>query len=118
MDFLATLLVTAVAVYLTALILPGIELQGGKILGPLIVAFVLGIVNALIKPLVIFFSIPLNILTLGLFGLVINGLMLMLASYSAREFTGHGLVIDSVWWAIGGAAIISIVTSVLGVVTS
>ena len=73
-----------------------------------------GIVNAIVKPIVAFLSIPLYILTLGLFTIIVNALMLMLTAW-ITEATSWGLRIDNFGVACWGAIIISIVSLVLSV---
>jgi putative membrane protein len=88
----------------------GIELDEN--LGQLAVtAIIFGLVNALIKPILSIVSCPINILTLGLFTLVINALMLMLTAYFAP-----GLAVEGFWNAFLGALIISIVSTLLSFV--
>jgi len=99
--------VIAVAVWLTALLLPGITLHGGFV-GALIVALVFGLINAIIKPIIKLLTCPLILLTLGLFIFVVNTLMLMLTD----RLTDY-LTVESFWWALLGSIIISLVTSVL-----
>jgi putative membrane protein len=102
--------IIAVAVWLTAILVPGITLQGG-IVGALIVALVFGLINAIIKPIFKLLTCPLTLLTLGLFIFVINALMLMLTAH----FTDF-LTVSGFWWAMIGSILISIVTSVLDAV--
>jgi putative membrane protein len=95
-------LINATAVYATAHILPGISIRNFG--AALLVALVLGLINTLIKPVLVFFSIPFIILTLGLFMLVINALMLQLAAMFVDGFT-----VQSFWWAMLGSLCISFV---------
>jgi len=97
---------TAFALWLTSQLVPGIVLRG---LGAVFVgAMALGILNAFVRPLVIFLTLPLNLLTLGLFTLVINGFMLWLASQVVRGFEVHGF-----WSAVIGALLLSIISVTL-----
>ncbi|MBR1804376.1 MAG: phage holin family protein [Muribaculaceae bacterium] len=73
------LIVSAIAVGITAWLLPGVTVTPWW--AALIVAIVLGLINAFIRPVVKFFTLPLNVLTLGLFSLVINALMVMLCDW-------------------------------------
>ena len=98
----------AVTVWLTAWIMPGMEIKGGLI-GILLVSAVFGLINAIVKPIVKLLTCPLVILTLGLFTLVINTLMLMLT----QVFVPQYLVIDGFFTAFFAALIISIVSTVL-----
>lgn len=108
-DFILRLVVTAVAIFITASLLPGIHLANDSLWTLFIIALIFGIINALIKPLITVLSCPLVIITLGLFLVVINGLMLMLTA----ALSGGRLVVDNIWWAILGGVIMGIVGMVL-----
>ncbi len=99
-------LVSAVALYLTDLILPGIEIQSTGAL--LFAAAAIGILNAIVRPIILLVTLPLNILTLGLFTLVINAAMLKLASDVVRGFEVHGF-----WAAFAGWLLLSFFTFVI-----
>lgn len=103
MKFLLKLLFNALAILLTAYFIPGIIVL--NFFAALVMAVILSLVNILIKPIVSFLTKPLKILTLGLFALVINALMLLLASYFV-----NGVYINSFASAFWGALIISIVS--------
>lgn len=90
---------------------------GAKIVVLLAVAVVFTVVNAFVKPLVKLLSLPLVVLTLGLFLLVVNALMLWLTAW-ITEATDYGLRIDGFWAAFIGAIIIAVVNWVLGIVVS
>jgi putative membrane protein len=99
--FLVRMLITAIALWLAALIVPGMELAGvGTVLGA---ALLLGVVNAFVRPLVILLTLPLTILTLGLFLLVVNAMMLGLVSVVFQGFTLGGF-----WSAMFGAIFVSV----------
>jgi len=74
----------------------------------LVAAFLLGIVNAILRPILVFFTLPITVLTFGLFLLVINGLMLLLVSAIVRGFHVNGF-----WGAVLGSILISIVSWIL-----
>lgn len=98
--FLVRMLITAIALWLAALIVPGMDLQGaGTVLGA---ALLLGIVNAIVRPVVVLLTLPLTILTLGLFLLVVNAMMLGLVAVMFEGFTLGGF-----WSAIFGAIFVS-----------
>ncbi len=97
-------LVVAVAILIAAFILPGMKIKNFKI--ALLAALVMGIVNALIQPVVAFFAYPLTFLTFGLFAWVVNGLMLMLVAKLTPDFEVNGCLT-----AILGAVIISLVSA-------
>ena len=103
--------VIAAAVWITALILPGMTLQGG-IIGILLVSLVFGLINAIIKPIVKFLTCPLVILTLGLFTLVINMFMLLLTEWLVPQY----LQVDGWLWAFIAAIVISLVTMIIDII--
>ena len=82
----------------------------------IIISLIFGLINALIKPIVKFFTFPFIILTLGLFTLVINALMLGLTAYLSNTFE-LGLHIRGFWPALKGAFLISVISAVLSWVT-
>lgn len=102
-SLLAKLLITMVSLLITAYILPGMVVKG--VLAGFIASLILGIVNIFIKPIFIVLTLPLTIMTMGLFLIVINGLMLMLASIIVP-----GFIIYSFWTSIIAAILLSIVT--------
>ncbi len=104
-------LINGVALYLAAELVPGIETEGGwQVL--LLMALIFGLVNALVRPILRFLTCPLIMLTLGLFTLVINALMLQLASWLGRQLD-LGFYVENFWAAILGALVISVVSFVL-----
>lgn len=120
MNFLIRVLVNALALAAAAWIVGGIEISGlgdnltGTVFSYLIVGLIFGLINALVRPIVSLFSLPITCLTLGLFTVIINALMLMLTSW-VSQFTPVRLTIETFWWdAIVGTLIISIVSAVLG----
>jgi putative membrane protein len=105
--------INAVALAAAVWLLPGIRAEGENIwVTVALMAVIFGLVNALIRPLVKFFTCLLNMLTLGLFTLVINALMLMLSSWIAQQLN-IGFEVENFWWALLGALIISVVSFVL-----
>ena len=116
MRFILTWLTTAIAVSVAIWIVPGIGVIGDIYVSTLSTALALAFLNALIKPVVQFFALPITCLTLGLFSLVIHASMLELASYLSRAIFNSGIYIMSFGSALVGAIIISIVTALLGIV--
>ncbi|QDP94653.1 phage holin family protein [Microlunatus elymi] len=116
MRWLLRLLVNAAALALATWLLSGITLTGAtdtdKVLMMLAVALIFGIVNAIVKPLFKLVTLPILLLTLGLFLLVINALMLMLTSWLAGLFN-LGWHVDGFWTAVLGALIVSVVSWLL-----
>lgn len=117
MGFFGKWLITTVAVFAATAIVPGITTVGGAYAGPILTALALAIVNVSIKPIMQALSLPLSILTLGIFALVVNALMLELASWLSRNIFHAGITIESFGAAFLGALIISIVTAIIGAVT-
>jgi putative membrane protein len=116
MRLILRLVVNAVALMVAAWLLTGITVSGGSTsrnaLTLIVVGVIFGIVNAIVKPVVKFVSMPFVILTLGLLLLVINGLMLLLTSWIAGKI-GVSFHVDGFWTAVLGAIILSVVSSVL-----
>ncbi len=120
MKFLLKVIINAVAIWLATLVLDGLDVVGGdetaqRVLVFLVVALVFGLVNAVVKPIVKLFSLPLYILTLGLFTLVVNAAMLWLVGWLSEQ-TDYGLRIDTFWTALVGALIISVASFVMSLV--
>lgn len=107
--FLARWLFNAVAIYLTTLIIKGIQVPEPMAVNTIIAALILGIVNAFIRPIVLVLTLPANILTLGLFTLVVNTLMLYLVAAATSS-----LQIANFLSAFIGALIIAVISIVLG----
>ena len=111
MGFLLRLVVNAVALYLLTRVYGGVSFApGADVVSILLAALVMGIVNALIRP-VLLLSLPINLLTLGLFTLVVNGVVLwIVASVTALNVNGFGA-------AIIGALLLTLISWVLDAVT-
>jgi putative membrane protein len=110
MGFLIRVVVNAVALIAVAYIVPGIHVSG--IAGALIAALILGVVNAILRPILIIISLPLEIVTLGLFTFVINGLLFWLVG------AFHvGLIVDGFWPAFWGAIVMGIISWALSLLT-
>ena len=122
MNFLLRAALTGLALWVVTLVVPGVSILGGdstlQRAGIIfVVAVVFGLVNAVIKPIVQFISIPLYILTLGLIHIVINALMLWITSWITEHTTHWGLFIEDFWWtAIWAAIVLSIVSWLLSLV--
>ena len=116
MQFLLKWLVTAVAVAVAFWLIPGIYVDGSMTAWVAVVLFalVLALINMVIKPILQVLSIPITVLTLGIFYLVVNTICLYIAVWIANGLFGVGVTIDSFWSAFFGAIIISIVSTILG----
>ena len=109
--------ISAFSLFVAAWAVPGIVVDDGR--GWVVyaaMAVILGLVNAIIRPLLHLLTCPLIMLTLGLFTLVVNGLTLLLASSLANNVFGVGFYVDGFWPAFVGAIIVSVVSIVLNAV--
>ncbi len=106
LGFIIRLIGTAIVVFFCTSILDGVKID--TFLTALLVAFVLGLINAIIRPVLMILTLPINIMTLGLFSLVINALMIMLVDLIVPGFT-----IDNFLWALGLSILMSVVSGIL-----
>lgn len=107
MRILISWLVNAAALYITAWLIPGILISGG--LGPLLLAaLVIGLINAIVRPVAVVLTLPITVLTLGIFYLLLNGLLFYLAAAVTPGFELAGF-----WAAVLGALVMSVVGMVL-----
>jgi len=111
MPFVVRLLVNAAALWVATRIVSGVTYTGG-VLPILAVALVFGIVNAILKPVAIILTFPVLIVTLGLFTLVINGVMLLLTS-KLSDSLGLGFHVRGFWPAFWGALVVTLVSWLL-----
>ena len=119
MGFLLRTAVTGVALWLVTQLVSGIEFVGGEnsveragII--FVVAVIFGLVNAIVRPVVRLISLPLFVITLGLFTFVVNALMLMLTAWIGDQFD-LAFEVDGFWAALLGSLVISVVTFVINV---
>ncbi len=110
MALLIRLVVNAVALWVVTLVVPGITTTGPT--GLIIAALILGVVNAILRPILVVLSLPLELLTLGLFTLVINALLFWLVGA-----LHVGLNVAGFWPAFWGAIVMSIVSWILSFLT-
>lgn len=113
MQFILRLLVTAASLWVAVSLVPGIEFAGPWT-HLLLVALVFGVVNAIVRPIILMLTCPLVLLTLGLFIFVLNGLMLLLTG-ALSTAVGIDFRVTGILAAIIGALIIGIVSTVLNV---
>ena len=107
MSFLVHLLITMVAILIISYLFPKV-MKADSFMAALVAAFVLGIVNAVLRPVLVFLTLPITLLTLGIFLLVINGFMLWIASGLVPGFRVNGF-----FGAVLGSVLISLVSWVL-----
>lgn len=116
---LARWLINAVALFVTAWILPSINIDDSDgLLAVLVTAALLGLINAVLKPVLELLSCGLIILTLGLFLVIINGFTLWLSGWIAENWLDVGYSIDGFWAAVLGGIIVSIVSFFLALVVT
>ena len=118
MRFIFKWLITAIATIAAINLVPGIYAVGGPWVGPLACSLMLALIDVSIKPILQVLSIPISVLTLGIFYLIVNALLLELASWLSTVVLGVGIYIDSFGAAFLGAIIISIVSTILSSVMS
>jgi putative membrane protein len=106
MPFIPKLIITSLAILLAGYLLPGIHVD--TFWTALVVALVLSFLNLFLKPLMVILTIPFTVLTFGLFLLVINAFIIMIAGSWVKGFT-----VDGFWWALVFGIILSLITSLL-----
>jgi len=106
MNIFIKIIISSLAVLLTAYLLPGIHVD--DYIAALVAAAVLAVLNGFLRPLLVLLTIPFTVFTLGLFLLVINAAMVMLASRFVSGFE-----VDGFWWALLFSIIVSLITSLL-----
>jgi putative membrane protein len=103
MTFLLKWLISTLAVIITAYLLPGVSVR--SFWTALLVALVLGIINAIIRPIFVILTLPLTVVTLGLFLFVINALLILLTSAVVPGFEVRGF-----WWALLFSLVLSVIS--------
>ncbi len=106
MRFLARLVLNGVAIILAAYVLPGIHIAG--LFAAFVAGVILGFVNAIVRPVLFFLTLPLTLITLGLFIFVLNAICFALTAWLVPGFS-----VDGFWWAVFGALLVSIVSWIL-----
>lgn len=127
MRFISSLLATMAAVAVAAWLFEGISFEGAsspmraeledKVIPVAFVSLIIWAVSLVVKPIVTLLSLPFIILTLGLFLLVVNALMLKLSAWIAGE-VGIGFTVEGLWAALGGALVITLVERVVNGIVS
>ncbi|NES14454.1 MULTISPECIES: phage holin family protein [Micromonospora] len=118
MGFLIRLVITAIALWITTLIVPGVAVTGrngaNTALTLLAVALIFGVVNAVLKPVIKVFGCVFYLLTLGLFALVVNALLFLLTDWIARQLN-LPFHVDGFWAAFWGAIVMAVVSWLISV---
>jgi putative membrane protein len=107
MNFLVRLLISTLAVILSAYILPGVAVD--SFMTAIIVAVILSLLNVIVKPILVILTIPFTIFTLGLFLLVINAIIILMTDWII-----DGFVVNGFWYALLFSIVLSIINSLLG----
>ncbi|MFI7609073.1 phage holin family protein [Micromonospora sp. NPDC049366] len=119
MGFLIRLAITAVALWITTLIVPGVHVSGrtgaNTVLTLIVVALIFGVVNAVLKPVIKVIGCLFYLLTLGLFALVVNALLFLLTDWIAHVLR-LPFQVDGFWAAFWGAIVMAVVTWLISVV--
>ncbi len=106
-SILASWLIAALSVMITAALLPGITVNG--LSGALVAAAVIGLFNSLVRPFLALITLPITILSLGLFLFVVNAITFSMAAF----FAGRAIEIDNFFWSLLGAAMLAVVSTVV-----
>jgi putative membrane protein len=120
-SFAVKVVVNAVAIWVATVLIPGVDVSGGdstssRLLTYLFIGLLFGIVNAVVKPVVKVLAFPFYIITLGLFTLVVNALMLELTAWLSSH-TRLTLTLDAFWWtAVLAALVVTVVSMVLNAI--
>lgn len=113
MQFLVQWLVTGVAAAAACWLVPGMQVYGNY-MGIIMFALAIALVNASIRPIMHLISLPVTVLTLGIFYFVVNALALNIASWLSLNVFGVGVYVVDFWAALWGSIVISIVSSIVG----
>lgn len=106
MELIISWIVLSVAIFVTAYILPGVTIASW--MTAFVAALVLGLVNTLLKPILIFLTLSINIITLGLFTVVINALLVLLVAMIVPNFS-----VRNFWWAVAFSVVVAIINVIL-----
>ncbi|MCM5664315.1 phage holin family protein [Galbibacter mesophilus] len=105
MKFIIRILLTAISVVILAKILPGVGVESYGT--AIIVAIVLALLNFIVKPILVILTLPVTIITLGLFLLIINAIIILLADYFVS-----GFAVSNIWWALLFSLLLSVLQSI------
>lgn len=106
MNVLVKILLSSIAVIIASYLLPGVAVD--SFMTAIIIAVILSLLNVTVKPILIVLTIPLTVFTLGLFLVVINALIVLLADYLIP-----GFIVDNFWWALLFSILLSIINALL-----
>lgn len=106
MNTVLKILLTAVAVVILAYILPGVAVEG--YVSAIIVAVVLALLRLIVKPILVILTLPVTLITFGLFLLIINAIIILMADYFVS-----GFAVNNIWWALLFSLLLSFLQSIL-----
>jgi len=110
MALIVNILISGLAVFIAAYVLPGVDVT--SFTAALIAAVVLGVMNAFVKPVLLLLTLPISIITLGLFSIILNGLLILLVSAIVPGFN-----VDGILWAVVFGFVLGIINGFLGMFT-
>lgn len=117
MKFILTWVLTALAVSVALYVVPGIGFVGTQWVAVFATGLLLSLINASVKPLLQVLSLPITVLTLGVFALVVNAALLGVTSWLSVNLFGTGIVIDGFGAALLGSVVISIASAIINLLT-
>ena len=119
MAFLVRTVVVALGLWLATVLVPGISVSGSEtlnnVLTLVVVAAIFGVINAVLKPIIVVIGCSLYVLTLGLFALIVNALLFWLSAWIAEEFS-LPFIVDGFWAAFWGAIVVTVVTWIMSLI--
>jgi len=121
MRFLVKVIVIALALWLTTLIVSGVNVvpyddtELATVFTYLLVALIFGLVNAIVGTFIRVVAFPIYVITLGLISFIVNGLLLLIVDWIS-DLMGFGLVVDSFWWGVLGALVLGLISWLIGLV--
>ncbi|MFF2495566.1 phage holin family protein [Agromyces sp. NPDC058064] len=121
MRFIVKVIVVALALWLTTFIVSGVRVvpyddtEVATVLTYLLVAFIFGLVNAIVGTFIRVVAFPIYVITLGLISFIVNGLLLLLVDWISG-LMGFGLVVESFWWGVLGALVLGLISWLIGLV--
>jgi len=123
MRFVVKLLINAFALWVTTLIVAGVHVtpwkegSGWAVFWTYIVlALIFGLVNGIVGTVLRIVALPLYVLTLGLFSLIVNGLLLLIVGWISDHWLHFGLTVDGFWWGVLGALVLGIISWIVGLI--
>ncbi len=108
MNFILKIGLSTLAILLTAVFLPGVDIKDNNVITAFLTALVLSFFNAVLKPIIVIFTLPATIFTFGLFLVAINAFLILLADKLI-----DGFEVKSFWWAVACSIVLSTITSIL-----